>query len=210
MISLREFVRPVWAPHPRHRHVKPAFAQKERRFASTLHTKDVNSLVVSALKSDESQEVVTNGASPPEEQGGKGVPAEANFLAGNACLLVVSLLWGSYNPALRAVFTLPGGPDPLVVAAARGLLQAVLLGGATYLTFLATQHNKAQDEPKAPKTQSNGSGSQKPLTIPRNILSGIEIGLYNTCGTLLQTWGLSVSGCCMRVPAMHDAFDNIQ
>ena len=125
----------------------------------------------------------SDGNAPPEglEQAepGAAAPAPSTFLTGNAYLLAVSVLWGSYTPALRAIFTLPGGPAPLVVAAARGVIQATVLGVALAL---------GRPDPGWLPEREPG---ERFLSVAT--LGSLEIGMYNTMGTLLQTWGLSVS-----------------
>lgn len=109
-------------------------------------------------------------------------------LTGNLLLLIVSILWGSYTPALRAIFTLDGAPPPLVVAAARGVLQASLLGVAVAIGTLLPSNKSANGQPAESSSYTNGSIWLDPL-----ILGSLEIGAYNTFGTILQTWGLSLS-----------------
>lgn len=135
-------------------------------------------------------------------------PQEGNsFLIGNAYLLVVSVLWGSYTPALKAIFNSPGAPSPLVIAASRGLLQALLLGTAVAIgTSLANKNNTIVDISEendgvntrpllqsASPPPSPGTSTPMWLGLPPVVAGAIEIGMYNTAGTLLQTWGLSLS-----------------
>jgi drug/metabolite transporter (DMT)-like permease len=141
---------------------------------------------------------------PPEPEQGN------SFLKGNAYLLVVSVLWGSYTPALKAIFNVPGAPSPLVVAASRGLLQALLLGGAVAIgTSLGNQNSAQVDRevendgegtkytkellPSPSPAAITASSTSMWLGLPPVVAGAIEIGMYNTSGTLLQTWGLSLS-----------------
>jgi drug/metabolite transporter (DMT)-like permease len=152
-------------------------------------------------------------APEPQQQGN-------TFLIGNAYLLVVSILWGSYTPALKAIFNLPGAPSPLVVAASRGLLQALLLGAAVAIgTGLGSSKNTKDDlqkdsiineelddrtnkpllldstSPPPPSSSSAATEDSTPMWLGLSpvVAGAIEIGMYNTIGTLLQTWGLSLS-----------------
>lgn len=107
---------------------------------------------------------------------------------GVAMLLLVSFLWGSYTPALRTIFTQTGAPLPILVAAIRGMLQVGLLGTGLALGL---------DGDKA--TTLNGSVTPSPAeqdkgisSLMTTVMASLEIGAYNTSGTLLQTWGLSV------------------
>jgi drug/metabolite transporter (DMT)-like permease len=146
-------------------------------------------------------------ADPPSSPQLPGPQEDGGFLTGNAYLLVVSILWGSYTPALKAIFNFPGAPSPLVVAASRGVLQALLLGtavaignslGATYSiknklldrgeSNEATRRLLSESPPPYPATTA-----PMWLGLPPVVAGAIEIGMYNTVGTLLQTWGLSLS-----------------
>lgn len=111
-------------------------------------------------------------------------PPKNEFLVGNVLLLTVAVLWGSYTPALRAIFNVPGAPTPVFVAASRGVLQATLLGVAILLGRLS--NSAAAD---AHNVDLRDSKARMDLTIR----GALEIGLYNTLGTLLQTYGLSFS-----------------
>jgi drug/metabolite transporter (DMT)-like permease len=145
------------------------------------------------------------------KQGGPELPEPKqgnSFLAGNVYLLIVSILWGSYTPALKAIFNLPGAPSPLVVAASRGLLQALLLGTAVAISSnlgkkensIDQIYNRNQEDsgtstllPSATTSTAAATAAPMWLGLPPVVAGAIEIGLYNTVGTLLQTWGLSLS-----------------
>ena len=49
-----------------------------------------------------------SGSGPEYLDENKRLPLENDFLMGNIYLLVVAVLWGSYSPALRGIFTTPG------------------------------------------------------------------------------------------------------
>ena len=60
------------------------------------------------------------------------------------CVLTVALLWGSYSPAVRLVYSQPGPPVPEVLTAVRALLQAgVLLLTSVALPLLLTRPQEA-------------------------------------------------------------------
>lgn len=96
-------------------------------------------------------------------------------------LLAVSFLWGSYTPTLRAVFTTPGAPSPIFVAAARGILQVGLFTAVTAFGLSSSNTDNSSKE-AANSEEANDAV----------IKGSLEIGAYNTLGTLMQTWGLSV------------------
>ena len=109
------------------------------------------------------------------------------WLRGNGYLLTVAVLWGSYTPALKILFNLPGGPTPELVAWIRGVLQLAVLGT---IVLVAQQRARASGEeiPKRHVTRVMG------YDIPTVALGALEIGFYNSCATLLQTEGISMSG----------------
>lgn len=109
------------------------------------------------------------------------------WLRGNGYLLTVAVLWGSYTPALKILFNLPGGPTPELVAWIRGILQLAVLGT---IVLVAQQQARASggEIPKRHMTRVLG------IDIPTVALGAIEIGFYNSCATLLQTEGISMSG----------------
>lgn len=109
------------------------------------------------------------------------------WLRGNGYLLTVAVLWGSYTPALKILFNLPGGPTPELVAWIRGVMQLAVLGT---VVLVAQQRARAsgKDVPKRHMTRVAG------VDIPTVALGAIEIGFYNSCATLLQTEGISMSG----------------
>jgi len=146
-------------------------------------------------------------ADPPSSPKLPGPQEGDGFLTGNAYLLVVSILWGSYTPALKAIFNSPGAPSPLLIAASRGVLQALLLGTAVAIGTSIGATNLSKDksldgEESVEATRRLLSESPPPspttsapmwLGLPPIVAGAIEIGMYNTAGTLLQTWGLSLS-----------------
>ena len=68
-------------------------------------------------KDVESQQIVDASSDTAE--------ASLTFLPipGPMALLGVAFLWGTYGPALRLLYSLPGPPDPAAFTAARGLIQ---------------------------------------------------------------------------------------
>jgi hypothetical protein len=162
---------------------------QSRRYECTLAKPCTRSSIFRLASGDDDAvtQVATSSATdaaPPLSPPPPLPPGPSAFLQGNAYLLVVAVLWGSYTPTLRTLFTLPGGPSPLIVTAARGFLQAALLGAAVALT--SPSPSDAGQE-AAPGSEGQSSAGLSPL-----LQGSLEIGLYNTLGTLLQTWGLSV------------------
>lgn len=147
-------------------------------------------------KSSEKQaSVLTNKEAEGEEKG------ESNsFVVGNALLLGVAFLWGSYTPMLKVLFELEGGPTPECVAWIRGTLQAIILCSVALVGSSLSKPALSQDssemefsKEKGETGSSNDSFKSNNLgRVPIVLLAAAEIGLYNSLGTLLQTEGISV------------------
>lgn len=107
-----------------------------------------------------------------------------DFLVGNVYLLATSILWGSYTPTLRYLFDMPSEISPSFVAASRGVIQASILLLA--LGIFKSKNNSTNNHPTLLPLSTTKA------FLPPIILASLEIGAYNTLGTLLQTWGISV------------------
>ena len=112
-------------------------------------------------------------------------------------LLLVPLCWGTYNPSLRLLYSLPEPPSPAEVSGVR-LSIAVL----PYLQTL-----RAAAAAAAPAVQARG-GEKRVTPPPQGDISGVagapddetdwaavsaaslELGLFNLLGTAGQAWGL--------------------
>ena len=77
--------------------------------------------------------------------------------------------------SLRYPFSAIAGQDEL--------LQALLLGSAVALGAIIAR----QRDPAAPQAPQNDGGPMW-LGLSPVVAGAIEIGLYNTTGTILQTW----------------------
>jgi drug/metabolite transporter (DMT)-like permease len=163
-----------------------------RHFLRHRETHKVALLIVTAVNKDDGRSTIEDRERPLsdsttncDENG--GAMFSQRFLTGNGYLLAVSFLWGSYNPTLRAIFTTPGGPSPLVVAACRGCLQALLLLLVTWVVGALTPSDQVE-----PQNIDGRPDISRPF-LPIAIRGGLEIGTWNTLGTLCQTWGISTS-----------------
>ena len=123
------------------------------------------------------------------QSGGTG-SNNGNFLEGNAYLLTVAVLWGSYTPVLKVLFNLEGGPTPELVAWIRGVIQVAVLGAALYIYLKQKSKETDNREKRRHMTQLWSTG----IEVPTVLLGALEIGFYNSCATLLQTEGISMSG----------------
>lgn len=109
--------------------------------------------------------------------------------ADTVSLLCVSLLWSTYSPALRYLFSLPGPPTPAALTSIRAVLQAACLlpivivqGGAW------AKHESSADDVDCDDSESNRETDLG--TQPQFWRAAAELGLLNFCGTALQTIGL--------------------
>lgn len=139
---------------------------------------------------------------------------------GVGCLLLVSLLWGTYTPALRLVYGMPGPPNAAVVTGVRGALQVLLLlsanlavavhhaasagqrQGAGYASVPSgrgvegdegEQEMTAAAAPEASRSlEGRGWLGRRAAGLPPVVMGGIEVGGYNAVGTAVQAWALTV------------------
>jgi hypothetical protein len=100
-------------------------------------------------------------------------------------LLMTAMLWGSYAPSLRLVFTSPGPPDPIVVMAIRGVLQAAVLVAASSLS--GSQQSEAAP-PQLPGGQQLEAAPPQASTARPEPGAAQEEGSSGSAGALLQQW----------------------
>lgn len=67
--------------------------------------------------------------------------ADKQSAEGQLALASVALLWGSYSPALRGLYSMDNPPTPVALTAARALIQAALL----YTTAFAFSKDTASN-----------------------------------------------------------------
>eukprot|EP00890_Picochlorum_soloecismus_P006269 jgi/Picsp_1/6643/NSC_03986-R1_drug metabolite transporter superfamily len=145
-------------------------------------------------KSSEKQAAVLTEKQDEDESSGN------SFAVGNALLLGVAFLWGSYTPMLKVLFEMEGGPTPECVAWIRGSLQALVLcsiavvGSSLSKPALSRGTSDKDFLLKERSTTNTISSSSMFGKVPIVLLAAAEIGLYNSLGTLLQTEGISMSG----------------
>jgi drug/metabolite transporter (DMT)-like permease len=124
-----------------------------------------------------------------------------DYTKGQLYLLAVSGLWGSYNPTLRLIYNSTDFIDPIAIAAIRGVLQVTLLGTfvmiAKYLNNnkksptdkASSDANNIEDDDQQQPTSTSSAASTS--LLPLSLQASLEIGLYNTVGTIAQTFALS-------------------
>lgn len=127
-------------------------------------------------------------------------------LDGLTCLCAVSLLWGTYTPSVRLVYSLPQAPDVVVLSGLIAVLQVVALAAAEAASGQSEQSAEAPGaaELAAPPCIKGGnelaSLLQRLQRLPSAVRGGLEIGAYDAAATLAQAWGLTVT------TATHGAF----
>ena len=125
-------------------------------------------------------------------------------------LVVVSLLWGSYTPSIRYMYSLDPSVSPQVLTAYRTALSAILLLAATFINALSAQQRRRSHAYRgaegtysdghkiSPSSSSSNSSnsSHRPAASPSQgspadvLICGLELGLYNFLGTATQALGL--------------------
>ncbi|PSC76827.1 GPI mannosyltransferase 2 isoform A [Micractinium conductrix] len=149
---------------------------------------------------------------PPHQQ----PTQQRSAVTGLVYLLSVALLWGSYTPALRVAYSLPGPPTPVTLTAASGVLELLVLlaalafsarGGGTdaqdgsggaQQAGGATAPSQPEQQQQQQQQQLGGGVAGAPpgwllLGLPSAVLAGAEIGAYNSAATLAQIGGLSAT-----------------
>ncbi|GMH32627.1 hypothetical protein BSKO_00461 [Bryopsis sp. KO-2023] len=126
-------------------------------------------------------------------------PQDSEVVLGRIMLCVVAALWGTYAPALKYLYSLPGPPSPAVLTAVRSIIGAgVLLAGSK----LFKRNSPDGEGDYSNSSESNWwstSGAEAPQGSLRSLLtwssgsliiSGLELGLWNFLASAAQTVGL--------------------
>ena len=102
--------------------------------------------------------------------------------ASRLLLLTVPVAWGTYNPALRLIYSLPHPPSPGELSGTR-LLFSIL----PFAAALGTLAVSAGAERRA------AAGGALPLAggALATVAASVELGGYNILGTAGQAWGLA-------------------
>ena len=126
---------------------------------------------------------------------GGGATAE---LLPKLSLLGAAALWGSYAPSVRLLYESANPPDAVVVMAARGLLQSLVLLGASLALQRATDGSGSSNSSSSPSSDSadassstNGSSGNALqdwlfLRSPKLWQAALELGFFNYSATALQ------------------------
>jgi drug/metabolite transporter (DMT)-like permease len=126
-----------------------------------------------------------------------------DYTKGQLYLLAVSGLWGSYNPTLRLIYNSTDFIDPIAIAAIRGVLQVTLLGTFVMIVKYLNNNKKTpndkassdndsiEDDDQQQQQPTSTSSAASTSLLPLSLQASLEIGLYNTVGTIAQTFALS-------------------
>lgn len=98
-----------------------------------------------------------------------------------ATLLLVPLLWATYNPALRFIYESPTAPTPAELSAVRMLISLV--------PFSFVLAGVARDEARRRDPAADASGRNLALLTR----AGMELGALNAAGTAFQAYGLELT-----------------
>ena len=101
-----------------------------------------------------------------------------------ATLLLVPLLWATYNPAMRFIYASDASPSPAELTAVRMLIALVPFS----LVLLSVAKDEASRSRKDRRgSSSDGAKKRDVLLLAR---AGAELGLLNAAGTAFQAFGL--------------------
>ena len=126
-----------------------------------------------------------------------GIGGAADLLP-KLSLLGAAALWGSYAPSVRLLYESANPPDAVVVMAARGLLQSLVLLGASLALQRATNGSGSSNSSSPPSSDSadassstNGSSGNALedwlfLRSPKLWQAALELGFFNYSATALQ------------------------
>lgn len=202
--------------HNEHFHLKPvknsvAYAHKHLDFQFTTARRSrcqsrlPGQVQTGARRDDDEMSVQPEAMT--SELGKEG----SNVLKAQLCLCGVAVLWGTYSPVVRYIYACDGPPSPAALTAVRTVIQAfVLLASNVFiarqrLNSVATPTQRARSLRKSdsPNLNRNASGPTRPfrtfstklrkaLNSTTDVLwiAGIELGLWNFCGSTFQALGL--------------------
>ena len=129
------------------------------------------------------------------------------LLSGQLCLCGVAILWGSYSPVVRYIYSCSGPPTPAALTAVRTVIQAFVLLVSDLV--LRRQQYGSPSKAKTQRPSSSPTFSRRQEALPsysNNILNtisnglqstssklwiaGAELGFWNFCGSTFQALGL--------------------
>ena len=102
-----------------------------------------------------------------------------------ATLLLVPLLWATYNPALRFIYESPTAPTPAELSAVRMLISLV--------PFSFVLAGVARDEARRRDPAAEPAGDPSGRNLALLTRAGMELGALNAAGTAFQAYGLELT-----------------
>ena len=133
--------------------------------------------------------------------------SKQSLVTGQLCLCGVAILWGSYSPVVRYIYSCPGPPTPAALTAVRTVIQAVVLLVSD--AVLRRQQGGYLHKAKAPRGVASPRGNRNYDSYPPPVASvlslmsnalqstssklwvaGAELGFWNFCGSTFQALGL--------------------
>ena len=118
--------------------------------------------------------------------------------SGTIDLVLVSFLWGTYNPVMKLIYDDDVNMDPSTLTAIRTVLSALALGTAV-LVEQSSKKEAEQGEIEPPVavalTATTEDRAEGILTWTSSsvMIAGIELGIYNFLGTSLQAQGIQLT-----------------
>ena len=111
-------------------------------------------------------------------------PSTDSLPVARATLLLVPLLWATYNPAMRFIYASDASPSPAELTAVRMLIALVPFS----LVLLSVAKDEASRSRKDRRgSSSDGAKKRDVLLLAR---AGAELGFLNAAGTAFQAFGL--------------------
>jgi len=138
----------------------------------------------------------------PKREGSGAMREVVALPVARGLLLLVPLLWATYNPALRYIYESAAPPSPAELTAVRMLISLVPFSPVLYFIgrdagggYMASGGDDAPAGGGGGGAQAGGSASGLVRTrdakhIHRLMRAGVELGLLNWAGTAAQAWGL--------------------
>ena len=129
-----------------------------------------------------------------------------SLLTGQLCLCGVAILWGSYSPVVRYIYSCPGPPTPAALTAVRTVIQAIVLlisdAASQQQRLTSPSKVKARRSVPTPAVSKNDAypaifgstfgwlSSALQSTSSKLWIAGAELGFWNFCGSTFQALGL--------------------
>lgn len=133
--------------------------------------------------------------------------SKQSLVTGQLCLCGVAILWGSYSPVVRYIYSCPGAPTPAALTAVRTVIQALALLLSDFVLrqqqFTSPQKAKTRRGMVSPNVSRNYGtypavvgnalsrlSSALNSTSSKLWIAGAELGFWNFCGSTFQALGL--------------------